>query len=296
VALAVRPARALATDGRPAIAVTIDDFRIDDGPLLDGAAKHARILATLARFKVRAAGFVAAANVDDATGRRHLAAWVERGHLVGNHTYSHRDLADTVPAEAIADVLRAERVVGDWPTYVRRFRFPYLSEGRTREVRDALRAGLAAHGYANGHVTVDTSDWYVAQRLVARLAKTPDADLAPWRRFYVGHVLDRAAFYDRLARDVLGRSLPHTLLVHHNLTSALFLGDALDALVAADWRVIDADVAFADPAFAAQPDIVPAGQSLLWQLARERGGFEERLRTPGEDGEYERAAMDRLGL
>jgi len=34
----------------------------------------------------------------------------------------------------------------------------------------------------------------------------------------------------------------------------------------------------------------------VWALAKESGKFEEILRYPGEDGDYEKAKMDQLGL
>jgi hypothetical protein len=44
------------------------------------------------------------------------------------------------------------------------------------------------------------------------------------------------------------------------------------------------------------PKIVPAGESLIWALAKETGKFDKVLRYPGEDSEYENAKMDKLGL
>ena len=49
------------------------------------------------------------------------------------------------------------------------------------------------------------------------------------------------------------------------------------------WSVIDADKAFRDPVFQREPDIVPAGESLVWALAKETGRYEALLRYPGED-------------
>jgi hypothetical protein len=41
---------------------------------------------------------------------------------------------------------------------------------------------------------------------------------------------------------------------------------------------------------------VPAGESLLWALAKETGKFDSLLRYPGEDDVYEKPKLDRLGL
>ena len=48
-----------------------------------------------------------------------------------------------------------------------------LKEGNTAQKRDAIRQVLTRHGYRNGHVTIDNSDWIVDQRLTARLKKEP---------------------------------------------------------------------------------------------------------------------------
>jgi hypothetical protein len=171
-----------------------------------------------------------------------------------------------------------------------------LKEGETAAKRDAVRSFLKQHHYRTGHVTVDASDWYVDDRLVARLTKDPGADLKPYRDFYLGHMRERALYYDGLSQKVLGRSVKHTILMHYNLLNALFLGDLLDMFKDNGWKLIDAADAFSDPVFRSEPKIVPAGESLIWALAKETGKFDQLLRYPGEDSEYEKAKMDQLGL
>jgi len=45
-----------------------------------------------------------------------------------------------------------------------------------------------------------------------------------------------------------------------------------------------------------EPDVLPAGQSLVWSMAKADGRFENLLRYPGEDGDYEMRQMDALRL
>jgi hypothetical protein len=58
----------------------------------------------------------------------------------------------------------------------------------------------------------------------------------------------------------------------------------------------NAQTAYQDPVFSNAPRIVPAGESLIWAMAKESGKFEGKLRYPGETGEYEKDKLDRLGL
>jgi peptidoglycan-N-acetylglucosamine deacetylase len=162
--------------------------------------------------------------------------------------------------------------------------------------RDAVRAFLKQHAYRVGHVTIDASDWAIDDRLTARLSKDPGADLKPYRDFYLNHMWERALYYDGLAQKVLDRRVKHTILMHYNLLNALFLGDLLEMFKRKGWKLIDAEAAFEDSVFAAKPNIVPAGESIIWALAKETGKFEKVLRYPGEDSEYENKAMDKFGL
>jgi hypothetical protein len=129
-----------------------------------------------------------------------------------------------------------------------------------------------------------------------RLEQNARADTKPFRDYYVSHMVDRARYYRDLSRDVLGHDIRHTILIHHNLLSALYLTDMMAALRDDGWKWVDATHAFRDPIFKREPQIVPAGESLVWALAKESGRFEKRLRYPGEDDSYEKARMDTLNL
>jgi hypothetical protein len=85
-------------------------------------------------------------------------------------------------------------------------------------------------------------------------------------------------------------------LTHFNLLNGLFLGDLLQLFKSKGWHLIDASQAFGDPIFKAEPKVVPAGESIVWSLAKENGTIAQSLRYPAEDGEYEAARMDKLGL
>lgn len=247
--------------------------------------------------KTRTFLFAVGQNVDNPEGEAILQRWSAAGHRIGNHTYSHQPLFGKItPEEFEADILRNDEVLRGYAGFRKWFRFPTLNEGRTRELRDRFRSFLARHEYRNGAVTIDASDWYYNQRLLARLEADRSFDARRYRQPYLDHIWDRAQYYDQLCRDVLGRSVPHTLLIHYNLLNSLFLGDLLAMFRSKGWGVIDAEEAFSDTVFTRQPDIAPAGQSLIWALAKETGRFEARLRYPGEDDVYEKPVLDRLGL
>ncbi len=274
----------------------------DDGPRLgrnvrmDAAEKNRAILKALKGEGVSSVLFVAGRLVDCAEGLILVTAWGEDGHRVANHSYAHgyfnRKAATLADFEA--DLLKNGSLLEGVPGYTRWFRFPFLKEGNTVAKRDGARAFLRRLGYRNGHVTIDASDWYYDQRLEARLSREPEAELAPYRQAYLDHLSNRAQYYQGLARRTLGRDVRHVLLLHHNLINALFLRDVIRMFRHQGWTIVSPSDAYQDPVYRLQPDVLPAGESLLWALAKVKGI--DGLRYPGEDERYEKPILDGLGL
>jgi peptidoglycan-N-acetylglucosamine deacetylase len=285
---------AYAAKAKPSVAITMDD--VNWMPLPNPAEINTRLLDAMRSHRARLALFVIGRNADNQTGRALIQPWKQAGHLIGNHTYSHRSYDAQTFDEFSADALHADTVLTPDLSSPRLFRFPALKEGNTADKRDRMHEFLATHGYRIGHVTIDASDWYYDNRLRQRLATDAAFDVNRFRQPYLDHLWDRAQFYDSLSVKVLGRSVPHTLLIHWNLLNSLFLVDVLEMFRRRGWRIVDAVDAFRDPVFLRAPKTVPAGESLLWALAKETGKFDTLLRYPGEDDVYEKPKLDRLGL
>jgi len=293
---AIGPRFAWAAAAAPEVSITMDDFNFRNAP--DEATATKRNDAILAAFRdhaIKAAIFVCGNNVDTAFGQRLLKRWNDAGHIICNHTWSHRNYANSDFAAYSADFLRCDAMIKAYPQSRRLFRFPYLKEGDTAEHRDRMRAFLAEHQYKNGAVTIDASDWYIDDRINKRLGLDPTADARGFRDYYLAHIKDRSTFYDDVSRRALGRSVKHTLLVHHNVLNGRYLADVLDQYKRMGWKLVNAEDAYTDPVFNEQPTVLPAGDSLVLALAIQSGKM-QRPRWPSEDGDYEAPAMDRLGL
>jgi len=271
----------------------------DDGPNMADeigmrpADRNAAILKQLADAHLKSILFVTRTDTDPKRNEL-IRQWGIEGHEVGNHTATHPDFDEVGLAVYEQELLTCELAIRDMPGFNRRFRFPYLKEGNTVEKRDGFRAFLDAHGYKSGAVSIDASDWYYSQRLSARLKQHPNADTRPYRDVYLRHLDDRAQYYDGLSRQLLGRSVAHVLLLHHNLINAFFLSDVIHMFQEKGWTLIDSEVAFQDPLYAMRPHTLPAGESIVWALAKENGV--PGLRSPGEDDVYEKPILDRLHL
>ena len=292
-----RPAGAQPSE-TPQISITMDDFNWQNAVYQSAVARNRSILSTLDAHSIKAALFVVGRNVESEEGQQLLDEWNKAGHLIGNHTYSHQNLnSPSMKLDTYtADIAKAETLLKTFSRFQKYFRFPMLKEGDTAAKRDGVRTFLSEHGYRVGHVTIDTSDWVITSRLSDRLAKDPSADVKPFRDFYLEHMWDRAQYYDSLARRVLGRPVKHTILMHYNLLNGLVLGDLIEMFKSKGWKFIDASEALADPVFSAKPEVLPAGESIVWALAKANATIAPSLKYPAEDGNDVVEQMKKLGL
>ena len=256
------------------------------------------ILWQLEDHNLQAVLYVCGKNLDNENGKLVLESWNKKGHIIANHTYNHLNYNNpNVNFDKYrTDILKCDSLIRSYSHYEKYFRAPYLKSGDTKEKIDSLIVFLKSINYKNGYVTIDDSDWYINSRLIKFMEQNPGESIEPYKDFYIEHILDRAKFYDELGYKLLGRKIKHSLLLHHNLSSALFLGDLIEAFKNEGWQVINAQDALTDSIYQMSPDIVPAGESIIWGLAKEGGEYDNLLRYPAEDSEYEEERMNELGL
>jgi len=277
------------------ISFTFDDG-LDPRVQANAAAWNEAILAALKNGGVRSMIFPAGKIVDSHEGLELVRRWGQAGHAVGNHTFSHTDFnsPDATVDGFAADVLRADQLLGDFPGWTRRLRFPYLKEGENSRKRDGMREWMMSHGYRPAPVSIDTSDWYYNQRFLKWRARHAGDDPGPIRQAYLAHLWDRAQYYEGLGKATLGRSPAHVMLLHTSYINAEFLPDILDMFKAKGWKIVSPQDAFEDPLYAMSPQTIPAGESILWALSKQAGG--SGLRYPAEDDVYEKPVLDALGI
>lgn len=251
------------------IAITIDDLPwTGQPPFGDGpSAGLRRIEAALQRYRAPATGFVIC---DTARGfQPAIAGWVQSGLDVGNHSARHLDLNTTPLAEWLDDVRRCDaQLLEHGSAYTHYFRFPMLHQGADLETRDAVARALHELGLSTAHVSVDTSEWLLADAY-ARAVQRADAAamdaLGVELGRHVGAALDHA---DAVARRKLGRRVPLILLLHANQLIADRLQAVLELLVAREVEFISMRQALADAVYGLPDEYVGRkGASWLYRIA-----------------------------
>ncbi len=271
------------------IALSFDDPNTAASPSMIWQERNQKILQTLAFHDLKTVLFVCRNKVDDPRGRALVSSWAKAGHAIANHSATHPNFGSkkATAAQFEQELVSCDSFITAFANATKLFRFPFLKEGFSAEKRDSMRQILENHGYRNGYVSIDASDWYVDQMLCDSLRKNPYLDPRPYKEFYVSHILERANYYDSLAVLLTGRKVQHVILLHHNLLNALFLDDVIRSLTAKGWAFHQTLDAYKDPIYQEQPAIVPAGEGIIWGLAKAQEKHAKNLRYPAEDSEYE---------
>lgn len=272
IVMAVRSAGALADSdqlasdlplGPTKVAITIDD--LPDGsssfpaPLTRIEAIR-EIIKTLQANLIHPYGFATGLFMELDPGLKGiLQMWLAANYPLGNHTYHHLDLElvgvkvflddiakeDDLLAtfEGSPDGLRARRV----------FRYPYLHEGNTPEMREAVRGYLDANGYGIAEVTTDWNDWAWSGAF-DRCTAQQDRKSIKWLTDHVLESADRRLRRSNLvSEEMLHFRIPQILLVHFSPFTASTLGAILEHWKTEGVQFVSLDEAQAQPIYQFDP-------------------------------------------
>lgn len=270
------------------IALSFDDVPRHAGCCFTPDQRTTKLIAALKTAGVTQAAFFVTpgnlANPDGAGGEARIARYVRAGHVIGNHSFSHLWLSRTTAADYVADIDRAAAWLKGRSGYRPWYRYPYLDEGRRDLAKRAeVRASLAARGLANGYVTIDNYDWHLDALTAKARREGRKLNHAALRDLYVETLVGAANFYDRVARDALGRQPAQVMLLHETDLNALYIGDVVRGLRKAGWQVVTADEAYRDPIAAREPDGWFTNGGRVAALAQETGRLPKDLIDPRTD-------------
>src|SRR6185369_4123228 len=210
------------------LVVTIDDLpyvNIGGGPYLKNArAATAKILSTLKQHKVPAVAFVNEAALGDGSDREArialLREWVEKGVVLGNHTYSHPDFNQLTVEQFETEITRGDvvtrQLMRSRAPYQLYFRHPMTHTGDTREKKEAIEQFLSARGYKVTPHTIENSDFIFNVGYARALRKGDKALMQRLREAYLDFTFAATEFAEKISPEVFGHEIPQVLLIHSN--------------------------------------------------------------------------------
>jgi peptidoglycan/xylan/chitin deacetylase (PgdA/CDA1 family) len=249
------------------VALTFDDLPINGWQAPgDKQSDYARAtIAVLKKHRIAPSyGFINAKQLEgNPDGALALRIWVEGGHPLANHTYTHLDLTKNSAEDFQREIRHNEPVLEllmppgsfrgkhDW----RWFRYPYLHEGDTLEKRRAVRGFLATNGYRIAQTTLDFGDYYWNSAYGRCIGKKDEAAKRWLRESYIQAATEMTKMQVELSRQVFGRDIHHVMLLHLGAFSSHILPDLFDVLKKQNFEIVTLEEAQADPVYQMDPDV-----------------------------------------
>ncbi len=208
----------------------------------------AEVLAVLDAHQAKGAGFVVGENIEDSYDL--LGEWLNRGHVLGNLTFSHQDLHQIGAQNFIREIsLGAEALqtmLSGFGQKKRYFRYPYLHYGTNVADKRDVRMYLVEQEYVVAHASIVVED-YLYNLSLEKLGDNADStEYLGLMSEYLNHVLDQVERAESQSIQLLGRNCRHILQLRLNRLNAAFLNDMLIALKTQGYEFISLDEALAD--------------------------------------------------
>lgn len=212
---------------------------------------------------------------EDAQSASVYEVWRKAGYPLGNHGWSHANLAQISDAQFEQELTKNEPVLkswsgrGDWHW----FRYPFLSEAVDDPARRArIRAMLARHGYKVATVTMDFGDWQYNEVYARCVAKGDQAAIGTMERAWIAGAESAIERSRAMSNSLYGRDIPYVLLMHMGGFDAHMMPQLMTLFRKHGFRFGTLAEAGRDPYYAAEvnPALPPPPQGLEGAL-RARG-------------------------
>ena len=291
------------------VAVTVDDLPGPPGALVsnDVGALRENTRKLLAAFRdngVPVVGFVNEGKLfiegePPARAEKRVAVlslWLDAGHELGNHTYSHHSLNSSSLEAFEQDVVRGEavtrRLLESRGAKIRYFRHPFLQVGLDLDKRRAFEAFLGKRGYTIAPVTID-NDEYVYATVYARALRRGDrATARKVGEDYLRYMDAVVAFDEEVARRLVGREIAQILLLHANTLNADYFGRLARSLKNRGYGFVKLEDALKDEAYDL-PDTYVGAWGISWLHHWEMTAGHPRSHSPDPPAWVMRAYEDK---
>jgi len=285
---------AIGAEPKLKVALTFDDLPLN-GTLPLGAKQSDFARDTIKVLKKHrippSYGFINATQLErNPDGAKALQIWVDGGHPLANHTYTHLDLTKNSAEDFQREILRNEpalellmpegRKVGGGTHDWRWFRYPYLHEGDTLEKRRAVRAFLAGNGYRIAQTTLDFGDYYWNSAYARCWLRKDEASIEWLKESYRTAAREFTRFEVQNSRAVFGRDIHHVMLLHLGAFSSHILPDLFRILDEEGFEIVTLEEAQKDPAYDYDPDVADPRGGTLTELGMKAKNIAWPANTP----------------
>jgi peptidoglycan/xylan/chitin deacetylase (PgdA/CDA1 family) len=258
------------------VAITVDDLPVH-GPLPAGETRFSvaeKMLLALKKNNIpEAYGFINASKYEVQKDQVEVVKLWRKYYPLANHTYTHLDINKVSTADFIQDIDLNEKALkefagdSDWHY----FRYPFLREGIDLKTRNAVRQHLKEKNYKIAQVTIDFEDWSW-NAPYARCKDKNDLNKINWlKKTYLQNATDILMRAEQSSKAVIGRSIPHILLLHVGAFDAEMIDELIGAYRSKGVEFVALNHVMKDKFYEIDPGLPSKfGSELQFQVAKSR--------------------------
>ena len=242
-----------------------------------------KLLAHITKAKVPAIGFVNENKLyknelRDEAQIDLLRSWLDAGLELGNHTFSHVNIANVSLEKYKEDILKGEiitkELLKEKNLKMRYFRHPYLWTGLSLETKSDLGAFLSEHKYTIAPVTMDNADYIFSRAYDNAFDKKDEKLMKKIGAAYIKYLENCFDYWERQSVKLFGREIKFILLLHANFINSDYFDDIAESLKKRNYKFVTLENALTDEAYKLPDTFVKRnGISWLhrWALAKGQG-------------------------
>ncbi len=265
------------------IAVTIDDLPVVSTrkDLKNRQQITKKLLKHITKAKVPAIGFVNENKLYTGEKRDEaqidlLRSWLDANLELGNHTFSHKSIANVELDFYKADILEGEIITKELlqkkGLKMRYFRHPYLWTGLSLETKRDLGAFLSEHNYTIAPVTMDNSDWLFSRAYDNAFDKKDKKMMKQIGAAYISYMESCFDYWERQSVKLFGREIKFILLLHANFINSDYFDDIAKTLKKRNYKFVTLENALTDESYKLPDNFIGRGGiSWLHRWAIEKG-------------------------
>jgi len=212
------------------VAFTIDDLPFSSYRTLNTTEKnfiYDKIISTFAKYKIKAVCFVIGSNYKP-VDQPFLKKIADAGHILANHTFSHYDY-NTVSFEQYSkDILKLDELLKKFNVPKKYFRFPYLSEGNTKEKLESIYSFLKQNAITPVPVSIFCTDVNFSQAFEKAYTKNDKKEIDRIASEYLADFKNNTKRGLEFARNHTRKNPGHIMLFHMSLLSAYTIDGLLE--------------------------------------------------------------------
>lgn len=265
------------------VAVTFDDLPVVSTrtDLKNRQEITRRLLEHITKAKVPAIGFVNENKLytndkRDEAQVNLLRSWLNANLELGNHTFSHVNIADVSLEKYEDEILKGEIITkelletkGLKPRY---FRHPYLWTGLSLETKSDLGKFLSEHNYTIAPVTIDNADYIFSRAYDNAFDKNDKKLMKQIGAAYIPYMEAKFDYWERQSVKIFGREIKQILLIHANFINSDYFGDIAKMLKKRNYEFVSLENALTDEAYKLPDNFVKRnGISWLHRWALDKG-------------------------